>query len=763
MPLRIALAIIAVAILGIGIWPAPASAVEAGSGEATTAPDSSTPPSFPLAIPPARAEQLVAEIDLKLGQIDRSQFDTEVLLEKHSYDEAEIIRFVQENIAFEDYNGVLRGVKGTLRSRAGNSIDQALLLASLLKDIGADARIVEGVMSPDELTELVVQKRADAPGVFGQTISTAQQNKASQENSVFPVPAQVTSITAQIVEAMQEQDGDFAAHQLANNNEPTAYFWVEYRDSASSPWSAVHPVLTTGDASPPEVKPIRYFADSIGEELQQRVSVQAFIDRSWNGKTETLAVTKLYEYPAANLSGRTFSYSVIPNVDLGEAAGDDVRAQELLSKATLFFPVFDFGSPTSDMAFDTTGNTLAAEDASSDKAAIFQTVGGKFGDVADALDTGGKDNSTDSKPQRHVTRHWLKFTIQQPGQEPKVIIRDIAQWHDSEDQFKQSLSRIAYFRVETGAVAPAEFLDQNLRAMKQSIRTAMLPLTRKSLSDAALQFSLDAELFLFASDIIARRQSGQISYRDAPAIVARYAPFGRIDLDREGFDIISSPRRVLSAGTGQLLPAASIASGVIDTWLEYKLFAGEEWLKDSAFEKLDGRMKSGESLTLLSAASSKSINQIPQPGRAFIQRDIDNQSLVLFPGDAKQCDSWWRVDPLSGETIGMLDNGWGAASSEYVQDLILIYGKVRVQTALVACGTVIAFIKGSAFLAGWNAFNIDEGLGWGGLDLCSQLPHADLQALCTVVVAAAAVAGEAGLEGVSAEALKIMCLKAVFG
>lgn len=65
--------------------------------------------------------------------IDRSHFDVEALIEALGWDPEAIIRFVGKEVEFEQYPGLLRGAKGTLMSRAGNSLDQALLLAILLK------------------------------------------------------------------------------------------------------------------------------------------------------------------------------------------------------------------------------------------------------------------------------------------------------------------------------------------------------------------------------------------------------------------------------------------------------------------------------------------------------------------------------------------------------------------------------------------------------------------------------------------------------
>ena len=425
--------------------------------------------------------------------------------------------------------------------------------------------------------------------------------------------------------------------------------------------------------------------------------------------------------------------------------------------------MFNFGSPSSGLAFDTAGITLSAEDASSDKAAIFQTVGGAFGDAADALAAESTEQDKNEKPTRYVTRHWLEIVIRQPGRAPVTMTRDIARWDGVEDAFKLSVARTAYFRVETGAVSAAEFLDRNLRGLRESVAALVQGPAPQQPGSPAAQFSLDAEVFLFVSDMIAKRNEEVVSYRGEPTIVARYHPFGRVDEHREGFDIVASPRHVIAVADGYRDKAAALLSGVTDTWLEHRLLAGESSYPLSAFEKLQSRMPEDGSLNLLAGKGDAAIGRIPEPAREFIRQDLKNGDLALFPGDASACDAWWRVDATTGNALGILGNGWGGVeTTEYVTDLTILYGKGKVTAALASCSTVIAFIKASAVMNAWSLFKVDEALGMQGYDMCSQLPSPDLQSLCTVVVAAASVAAESGLEGNSTETLKYLCLKAIF-
>ena len=58
----------------------------------------------------------------------------------------EIYEYVRNNINFEAYYGSRKGAVGTLDQMAGNDIDQASLLISLLRYKGIPARYVRGTI-----------------------------------------------------------------------------------------------------------------------------------------------------------------------------------------------------------------------------------------------------------------------------------------------------------------------------------------------------------------------------------------------------------------------------------------------------------------------------------------------------------------------------------------------------------------------------------------------------------------------------------------
>jgi hypothetical protein len=84
----------------------------------------------------------------------KKHFDKEMLLDELDYDADKIIDFVSNKIVYQAYDGVLRGVEGTLIGRAGNSHDQAITLASMLNDADVEAQIMVGELNDIQIEEL---------------------------------------------------------------------------------------------------------------------------------------------------------------------------------------------------------------------------------------------------------------------------------------------------------------------------------------------------------------------------------------------------------------------------------------------------------------------------------------------------------------------------------------------------------------------------------------------------------------------------------
>ena len=106
-------------------------------------------------------DAFVDHLESLRSTLDRTQFDVEELSFELAFESPDVIvEWVQHNIAFEPYLGLLRGPTGTLMSRAGNALDQAVLLARLLNDAGYEARIARGELTQEAARRLVDHVRA---------------------------------------------------------------------------------------------------------------------------------------------------------------------------------------------------------------------------------------------------------------------------------------------------------------------------------------------------------------------------------------------------------------------------------------------------------------------------------------------------------------------------------------------------------------------------------------------------------------------------
>ncbi len=105
------------------------------------------PVNAPAILPSYEAGQEIAAVPEDVADAPEAPLSEEILAKAKEldYDYVRIYEYVRNGIRSEWYSGSTKGALGTLRTGAGNAVDQASLLIALLRAAGAPARYVQGV------------------------------------------------------------------------------------------------------------------------------------------------------------------------------------------------------------------------------------------------------------------------------------------------------------------------------------------------------------------------------------------------------------------------------------------------------------------------------------------------------------------------------------------------------------------------------------------------------------------------------------------
>ena len=582
-------------------------------------------------------------------------------------------------------------------------MDQALLLGKLLRDAGFDARIAGVKLSEEQAMKVLAAMRQPLPpptpmgdasaairvlekhGLLQNTPTPEQQARfeefflhppAVDGTKAFDQVENTTVFIKQQLQRRQAQPGASDVNALMVE-EARDYYWVQFRDAAADGWRDVHPVFT---ADPPFPTPSaeRYLSGEIPAEIQHRLRFQMFIERWVGGRLETVAVSKPWERPVANLIGLPLTFTNVPNT----VQGVDLRSSDvdsLLSQATSFVPAFGGGMAEGANYFDLMGNIIDPMAASSAASGVFAKVGKSFGEAASGI--AGKD----VVPM--LTGQWVELTLIAPGGKEQVFrrmtmdrlgaaVRASGQPPTDLKAMKieeaRPLLRLHTMMVSSGFIPRGYAINLAIDNFEKSrpLFDAMLyqgqpsPGIASALSGVPSGWAGLPSLSVML-DEASSLGTGNINYRSAPAVVIHSSGLNEAGSYTERIDIVSNPRRAIdvSVEVPVLDPSLMIRSGIWETTVEGAFLSGQDGVDTwKAFSETDPDhvrvLLPGESTDgmQLDADAQQAIKQDLLNGYAVVV--ADNKGLSNSPG-------WWRIHMATGETLGQIDDGRGSVFTEY--------------------------------------------------------------------------------------------------
>ena len=716
------------------------------------------------------------------ASLDRSQLEFEALLDKLEFDAEHIAEYVAAQIYFEQYAGLLRGPQGTVLNRAGNALDQSVLLAKLLKDAGYEASVVRSTLSDEQadtlLKQLVVQ-RAARSGISDETkfqeviselkkIRSGSDQRTAADSSTTPSSQppidkvlldwskDLTGVLIEqlIKESSGEGQSDVSA-ELAQ--EARDYFWVRFREGPADAWTDAHPAFGSSPPESMEVQIIEHYTDEIPQQLQHRIRLEAFIDRRLGNSNETHALMSPWERPAANVCGRTITYMNVPSGlrDISHLTPEQIA--RAIRESKQFFPALNANPPQGGQSFDLAGNLIDPMVAASMMAGVFKEVGSNFNEAGGGLSALGASTSNDDKTLAALSRQWLKITMIDPAGREKTSERTIFQRQANQDADVAALSVMASFTATCGSVSSLWVVDSYLRDLI-SIANA-LDGTEDQVGDEFNGGTNYLDLLYFhLSDHPLDVASGALSYRPEPSIVGSYRNIWIEGSTLRGFDIISNTRRNFIVRSGGIEASRNLAIqyGVWETALETLVVPWNPLEGFSTVQAFGGFSSDvPPAIRMINNPADLTDLELSPRIHGLLERDLRLGFVVALPQKISGGDTqlgWWRIEPRTGQTVGRIDTGWGSIMTEKVEELMAAMVQANAQAAMCA-------MRACTLIAGVAAVSVGVTAVYSAAEA---IRAGDLGALQAIWEFAQNLGASSGVAALGGEKFMLTCLEQAF-
>jgi hypothetical protein len=668
----------------------------------------------------AALDRLVGILGETRASIDRRLFDLEAFaLEQAFAPPATIADWVRDEVAYEHYDGLLRGPDGTFMSRAGNAVDQAVLLARLLGDAGYDARVARGTLDVDDATRLVRSMAAAPPKVEdGDTLRPRLEELeaaifglvsggATAESRRAPVDAEAiarrTVAVAERLNARLADEGIVLGGGDAERDWIDAardYAWVEYRDPDADGWTEAHPAFVE---TPPEGLHVEErWTDAVPAEAQHRLRLRVGLDRRRGNESETVVLVDDWERPVANLVGVPLTFAVAPISH--EPRWETLDDGRLGDEASPLFAV-TFNGALLGAAFDLDGNVVPVDVAGQAPAGLFREVGGAFESAASALGSlgggGANDGDGSTGGLLELEGVWVEYGFVEPGGRTTLHVRDLLE----RDVVTAQAVQVA--TVAVGGLPRAYVVDQLLAALEAD-RPLLEAYVERAFGDddvAPLPSDVRDQQFLTQGLQILHAFDAALGtdrrYRARPSMAIRQMTLvpGEPPRGISRVDIVENQQRTFRADGGRLAVDVERAmrAGIAETLLEEALHGPLLGLRDApdpgAGRHLLERMEGQAELATLhpgDVGAAERLELGPEASRS-LTRDLEAGYAVALPGveaaDATEGPYWWRIDPATGATLGVGPDGRGVSMTEWTIVAIVAgaFLAVMMHVALAIC------------------------------------------------------------------------------
>jgi transglutaminase-like putative cysteine protease len=600
-----------------------------------------------------------------------------------AFDRERIFRFVADEIRYEPYAGVLRGPRGTLVGRAGNSADQATLLAALLEASGlahrfaiapidaatSDALLASAGSTIDaaraELIDVLLGAGAGGRPLRMEPDEAARarlEDAAARADAVTAwTRAQVQDTVSMIEAALSGAGIDVpGAFPGLPPLERDQHVWIQH--ALGPRWVDLDPSLPSAVEGAAAASPAMT-TEALPRELRHRVRLSVVAETVDGPGLREESLLELEEF-ADVLAGSPITFVNVEHQGLKRLGADIVSN---LQGGTAYVPCL-----------------IVGEDIVAASGVI------RFGGEPDDLfGQPGADATEGDLPDGEPIAEWLEIAIMSPGREPDVVRRPVFDRlgpaaRAAGASGRSTLGPAALIELEPGAPpdhAPAQ------RTISLTVHTGVIGgeelgarLGTTSVTSALPGVVEAYHVVREAAGAEAALPLGVRTFADGPNVASltidqELASGGLVI--RPVFDIWHRSLGVIPIADASATVTPAILAGVVPHVAE-RLLAGDaddehddRGLVASVGGVFDAARREGIGLRLVMGPDDLPDLALPDDALARLARSVSDGQVAIVPERAVMIggadrSGWWLVDPVTGRTVDEMDDGRGSAEEGVV-------------------------------------------------------------------------------------------------
>jgi len=628
----------------------------------------------------AELESVVAEIKAtseaaakEMTEQHSDRIDAMLPVENADFDPERIFQWLSTETRWVPYTGILRGAKGVLADRQGNSLDRSLLLAELLNIAGVETRLARTQLPSDLAGELVGLQTAKpvAQGLQypltdkGQAVVDRANRQTAELQKVIGISLPPDPRVA--IDAMQD------------------HWWVQAKTAQQ--WQDLDPLFPDSLAGR-RPRPEAYFTTGnlpggLPEDLFHRVTLRVVIERYENGRfaeeTPVELALKTSDGTAQPVSLHFEPYGADQPED---GAAWSVQNTVLADTAQDWLAVFKLnGERVAGQGFDSHGR-LEANPAQ-------PTINRKMATTVAALGGIGNDNRK-KQPGPVLSGCWIEYEWVQPGSPPEKIRRQIFSFRtsgggqardisvlneDAKAVRERGLALLGSHRMlVTNSDLPVDLFNQALleywgktgNLIAGMVRVSNDPKVEEPSQRLAGGAVFPLDLLSLAVFREALSQDAGLTYLARANIFGNHYLYGENPhLPSHVWDIVFNQVDVFPQDRD--VSTVTLRQGVLDTVLESTLLPVPKDAVSYNTARLFDRQRETGPWRLLGAADANGAG-FSAEAIAFMTEALAANRLVIAPRRLPEHAraAWWEIDTRNFRTLGIGPRGWGTQGTERI-------------------------------------------------------------------------------------------------